>query len=133
MKKTTREWVRKAEADCRAARKLHRGSDRLHDQTCFCCQQCAEKYLTGLLEELGLTIPHTHILKDLLALLAPHYPSMTPLRRGLVFLTRFAVGTRYPGSNASKREAEASLRWSDRVRAAARALLGLRLRPRRRK
>ena len=56
MKRTTREWVNKAEADYRAAGRLHRGSDPLHDIVCFHCQQCAEKYLKGLLEELGLAI-----------------------------------------------------------------------------
>src|SRR5436309_608998 len=132
MKRTTREWVRKAEADYRAARKLNRGSDPLHDQTCFCCQQAAEKYLKALLEESGLPIPRTHLLKDLLTLLQPHQAVLGRLRRGLVFLTRFAVGTRYPGESARKREAAAALRWADGVRTAARALLGLALRPRRR-
>jgi len=125
--------VRKAEADYRAAGKLHRGSDPLHDQSCFFCQQCAEKYLKALLEEVGLPIPRTHILKDLLALLQPHHPSLSPLRRGLVFLTRFAVGTRYPGDSARKREAASALRWAGRVRTAVRAIFGLRLPRRRRK
>lgn len=125
MKKTTREWLRKAEADLRAADKLNRGSDPLHDQACFCCQQSAEKYLKALMEELSLTIPRTHILKDLLALLQPHHPSLTRLRRGLVFLTRFAVGTRYPGDSAHKRETQSSLRWAGAVRTAARTLLGI--------
>ncbi len=35
MKETTREWVRKAEADYVAARRLRRGSDPLHDVVCF--------------------------------------------------------------------------------------------------
>ena len=82
MKNTTREWVRKAEADYRAAQKLNRGSDRLHDPSCFWCQPSAEKYLKALMEELGLTIPRTHILKDVLALLEPHCPSLTGLRPG---------------------------------------------------
>jgi hypothetical protein len=42
------------------------------------------------------------------------------------FLTRFAVGPRYPGDNVTKRQAKAALRWAGRVRAAARSLLGLR-------
>jgi HEPN domain-containing protein len=78
-----------------------------------------------LLEDLGLSIPRTHVLKDILALLAPHYPSLAVFRRGLTFLTRFAVETRYPGDNASKRQATSALRWADRVRAACRTLLGL--------
>jgi HEPN domain-containing protein len=87
-----------------------------------------------LLNELGLTVPRTHVLKDLLALLRPHHPSLSPFRRGLTFLTRFAVDTRYPGDNATKRQAAAALRWAERVRAACRALLGVpQARPRRRK
>jgi HEPN domain-containing protein len=93
---------------------------------CFHCQQCAEKYAKALLEELGLFIPKTHNLRNLLILVVPHHPTLRSLRRGLNFLTQFAVETRYPGENASKRQAEAALRWSDQMRAAARALLGIR-------
>jgi HEPN domain-containing protein len=102
----------------------------MHDQSCFFCQQSAEKYLKALMEEQGLTIPRTHLLKSLLVLLQSLYPSLTGLRRGLVFLTRFAVGTRYPGGRASKREAEAATRWATKVRFEARTLLGLPVRPR---
>lgn len=105
----------------------------LHDVVCFHCQQCAEKYLKGILEELGLTIPKTHDLDYLLALLLPHHSSLRSLRRGLIFLTDFAVDTRYPGNNASKRQAASALRWMDRVRTVARALLGIRVRRKRRK
>jgi HEPN domain-containing protein len=97
---------------------------------CFHCQQGAEKYLKGLLEELGLTIPKTHHLDDLLTRLLPHHSS---LRRGLLFLTNFAVGIRYPGDNATKRQATSALRWGDRVRTVARALLGIGTRKIRRK
>jgi HEPN domain-containing protein len=98
----------------------------LHDQSCFFCQQAAEKYLKALMEEIGLTIPRTHLLKSLLAQLAAHYHGLNPLRRGLVFLTRFAVGTRYPGDNATRRQAQAALRWAERVRTTCRGLLGIR-------
>ena len=45
-----------------------------------------------------------------------------------MFLTDFAVEYRYPGDNASKRQAQAALRWAGRVRDACRALLGIRAR-----
>jgi HEPN domain-containing protein len=112
------------------AKHASRSKIPVHDGVCFHCQQCAEKYLKGLLEELGLLVPKTHDLDLLLTALTPHHPTMRSLRRGLLFLTDFAVDTRYPGNNASKRQAVAALRWADRVRTSARALLGIRERPR---
>ena len=101
---------------------------------CCHCQQCAEKYLKALLEELGLAIPRTHNSDDILNMLLPHYGGLSSLRRGLIFLTDFAVETRYPGENASKRQAVAAPRWAERVRAACRLLLGMPTRrPRRKK
>ncbi len=125
MKKTTREWVRKAESDFRLAVDIAQGNKPFHDERCFHCQQSAEKYLKAILEELGVTIPKTHLLVALLPLLAPHHPSLRSLRRGVDFLTRFAVHTRYPGDHASKRQAASALRWAGRVRDACRAILGL--------
>jgi hypothetical protein len=80
------------------------------------------------MEEGGLTVPKTHDLLDLEAALAPHHPSLRLLRRGLRFLTHFAVETRYPGANATKRQAASAFRWAGRVRTQVRALLGLRSR-----
>src|SRR2546428_668814 len=114
MKKLTREWIRKAEADYRAAVRLGRGSEPLHDQVCFSCQQAAEKFLKALLVELALPVPRTHVLDDLLTLLLPHHPSLRSFRR-VNFLTRFAVATRYPGDHASKRQALAAFRWAGKV------------------
>jgi HEPN domain-containing protein len=115
------------------ARTLARAADRSNDGVCFHCQQAAEKYLKAIMQELGLAIPRTHALEDLLNLLLPHHPVLDSFRRGLSFLTGFAVETRYPGKTARKRQADAALLWADKVRTASRTLLGLPLRPRRRK
>ncbi len=133
MKKATREWVRKAEKDYRFAIKNAHSGEPFHDQLCFLCQQATEKYLKALQEELGIAIPRTHVLKDLLALLLPHHPTLAPLRRGLTFLTRFAVETRYPGDDATRRDSQAALRWAGKVREACRLILGLAPARRRRK
>jgi HEPN domain-containing protein len=97
----------------------------LHDVVCFHAQQAAEKYLKALLEELGDEVPRTHNLIALLKVLVPHHNSLRAFRRGLDFLTRFAVDTRYPGDNASKRQATSSLHWATRVRHSCRAILGI--------
>src|SRR6516165_8047493 len=117
MKKTTAGWVRKAEADHITARRSSRGKIALHDVVCFHCQQCAEKYLKGLLEELARPVPKTHDLEGLLGCLLPYHPTLRSLRRGMDFLTQFAVETRYPGENVTRRQAEAALRWQQRIRA----------------
>src|SRR5437870_4088055 len=118
MKRKTAAWVRKAEADFVAANRLSRGKAPLHDIVCFHCQATAEKYLKALMEEVGLTVPKTHALKYLLDCLLPHHPSLKSLERGLLFLTGFAVETRYLERNATKREAVSAQKWASRVRTA---------------
>lgn len=131
MKRTTREWVGKAEDDYQLAAEGSRLSRPFHDQVCFHCQQAAEKYLKAVLEQLGLSVPKTHDLERLLGALLPHHPTLRPLRRGLAFLTNFSVAIRYPGERAFKRQAVSALRWAGKVRSACRSLLGIRS-PRRR-
>jgi HEPN domain-containing protein len=125
MKKTTRQWVKKAEQDYALAVAGNRSKIPLHDGVCFHCQQCAEKYLKGLMQELGIPIPKSHTLVLLLAALISYHPQLRSFLRGLVFLTPFAVEIRYPGDNATKRQAVAALRWAGKAREKARELLGL--------
>jgi HEPN domain-containing protein len=107
------------------AGKLARSRPPENDFVCFCCQQAAEKFLKALLVELGLTFPKTHNLEDLLGLLRPHHPELFALRRGLLFLTRFAVDARYPGFRSRRSQADAARRWAARIRTKVRAILGL--------
>jgi HEPN domain-containing protein len=127
MKRAIREWVRKAEADFLGAQKLSGAKPPLHDLVAFHSQQCVEKYLKALLEEQGLHIPRTHALDDLLQLLLPHHPKLNSLRRGVLFLTDFAVDPRYPGTGHRKREADSAVRWAGKLRELCRELLGLNL------
>ncbi len=60
MKSATHEWVKKAEGDYRGALTLAQQAPPLHDLVCFHCQQCAEKYLKALLEELGIAVAKIH-------------------------------------------------------------------------
>ena len=55
MKPSTLEWIKKAESDYQLALALSRRRKvTFHDQGCFHCQQCAEKYLKARLEEAGI-------------------------------------------------------------------------------
>jgi HEPN domain-containing protein len=86
----------------------------------------------ALLEELDRSIPRTHDLLDLLHELLPTHSSLKRISRGTVFLTQFAVEFRYPGKNATKRQALAALRWAERIRQECRTILGIKP-PRRKK
>jgi HEPN domain-containing protein len=101
------------------------GSEPLYDLATFCCQQSSEKYLKALIEEMGGVIPKTHSLEKLLQVVTVQHPSLQKQKRGLRFLTKFAVETRYPGENATKRQTAAALLWVKRIRQECRALLGL--------
>ena len=83
MKRLTRDWVRKAEADYRGVRLLQNSPEPVHDLVCFHGQQLVEKYLKALLDESGLGVPRTHDLDRLLSLLQATFPSLTKLKRGL--------------------------------------------------
>ena len=99
MKKTTREWVKKAEQDYVLAQQSSRSKVPVHDGVCFHSQQGGEKYLKGLMEECGLTVPKTHDLDVLLTALVPHHPTLRSLRRGLLFLSgRMAPLALFPAS-----------------------------------
>lgn len=125
MKKQTIRWVRKAEADLTGVRRLLQIKPPLRDLVCFHCQQAAEKYLKALLLEYNASIPRTHNLESLLILLFPHDPTLVALRRGLVSLSRYAADYRYPGESATTRQAQAALRWAERVRGELRQRLGI--------
>jgi HEPN domain-containing protein len=129
MRKLTAEWIRKGESDLRVAERLALAKPPEHDIVCFHCQQSAEKLLKALLIELGLAVPRTHNLLDLLGIVRPHVPTLQSLRRGLVFLTQFSVDTRYPGFHTRRRQSQASIRWANQVRNDIRKALGLRTRP----
>src|SRR5215210_4671542 len=101
MKRLTREWVDKAEEDIGAARDSAARTPPRRNVACFHCQQAAEKYLKALLQELGLAVPKTHELNNLLNLLLPHDGTLAGLRRGLRSLTHYAVDYRYPGVRAT--------------------------------
>ena len=125
MKRHTAQWVTKAEEDVDSARALAAQTPPRRNAACFHCQQASEKYLKALLQELGLAVPRTHDLKQLLSLLLPHDATLAPLRRSVPSLTKYAVEYRYPGMSATTRQMQAALRTMERVRRELRARLGL--------
>lgn len=126
MKAATRDWVRKAEGDYLAAVALSRKRKiPLHDQVCFHCQQSAEKYLKARLEEAGIPSPKTHDLEKLLLLVTSVEPLWAALQTHLKRLTDYSVSFRYPGSEATGREAKTALADCKAMRKEARSAFRL--------
>ena len=103
MKKSTREWVDKAEADFNSAGREYRARKNPNlDAACFFAQQSVEKLFKARLAEAGIPFPKTHDLDVLLDLLVPLEPLWEAFRSGASDLTSFAVAFRYPGESATR-------------------------------
>lgn len=127
MKRNTREWIEKAEADLVSAGREYRARNQPNfDAACFFAQQCIEKYLKAWLVEAGIAFPRTHDLEALLDLALPRAPLWEPLRPLLVDLTAFAVAFRYPGDSATREMARKAVKDAGHVSEQVRTDLGLR-------
>ena len=124
MKPETAEWVAKAEADLRTARRERLASELPnYDAACFHAQQSAEKYLKARLVEAAFSFPRIHDLEALLNLVLPLETSWEALRSGLQQLTDMAVEVRYPGVSADAEDAAVAEGVAEAVREAARMAL----------
>ncbi len=88
-------WFRQAGDDLAVARLTR--DNGFHSQACYFASQAAEKALKGLILELGLQPPHTHVLGQLLELLSQQGLDTAgfeglPLRA----LSRISATSRYP-------------------------------------
>lgn len=120
-----RQWVRKAEHDPEAVRRLLAVEQGCPiDVACFHCEQAAEKYLKALLTMEGIPAPRTHDLEQLLSLLPEsRRPSIAP--SALAGLNPYAVAVRYVDDwrELQFAEALAALDVAQAVRDEARRLL----------
>lgn len=125
MNPLTLEWVEKAEKDFGTARREFRVKRSPNfDGVCFHCQQCAEKYLKGFLQEKAIAFGKTHNLIHLLDLIVASNPAWDTHRQDLHVLSGFAVQFRYPGDSADKLMASESLRFCRSFRQFVRQELG---------
>lgn len=121
-----REWVRKADADRRAAKKLWAAPPVVHGTVCFLSQQVAEKYLKALLHERGRPVPRTHDCEQLVLLVAPTDPTLMRFLAAAAGLSDLAVDPRYPGFRTTAARSRAAWNAAERIRAECRRRLGLR-------
>ena len=126
MKPSTLEWIKKAESDYQLAVALSRRRKvAFCDQTCFHCQQSAEKFLKARLEEANIVSPKTHDLKKLLSLLLPAQPLWAAMLPSLAALSQYAVEFRYPGSEATSGDVKDAIQHAKIVRREVRLAFGL--------
>lgn len=126
MKLITQEWFDKAEGDYSVAqREIRARKSPSYDAACFHSQQCAEKYLKARLQEANVFFARTHDLDNLLNLVLPIEPTWSALRQDLIVLTDFAVDYRYPGSSATKTDAQDAVKRCREVRRVIRQSFGL--------
>jgi HEPN domain-containing protein len=124
MSETLKEWVSKAEGDYRvAARELAVTEAPNFDAVCFHAQQCAEKLFKAALIRHQVVPPKIHDLVELSRLLAAADPGWQWPIQELRRLSQSAVDTRYPGTFASRSEAERALDICTRLRERLRGVL----------
>lgn len=97
-------WIRKSDNDRRAADNLMRSSPPLHDEVCFHCQQCAEKFIKAIFTQRGVEFPKTHDQFKVARLLNLDPTFLEAITDDLALLTPFAVDFRYPDANLSNAE-----------------------------
>jgi len=120
-----RQWVRKAEHDLEAARRIMAEEEGCpYDTACFHCQQSIEKYLKALLTLSGVPALRTHDFEKLLALLPPD-KRISIATESLVAINSYAVEVRYSDDWLEPRRDEAiqAFELAERVRADIRRML----------
>jgi HEPN domain-containing protein len=111
------EWVAKAEGDYATARRELRARRQPNFvAVCFHAQQCAEKYLKGVLQQQRLAIPRTHNLEALAKPLLTAQVALKILSAARRTLSAYAVETRYRGKSADRALAKEALELCSRIR-----------------
>jgi HEPN domain-containing protein len=117
------DWVDKADEDYEIAKLLLRRKRLYTYGITFHAQQCAEKYLKGLLVKQGVTPPKIHDLVTLNDLCLQAGIIMPIDEDNLSLLTNYAAQTRYPGDDPTPDEAKYAFEVAKAVRKFAKRLL----------
>ena len=112
------QWPHKAEQDTGAAEALLRGERPFFYPSCFHSQQAAEKYLKAFLTWRQIEFPKTHILGELLDLVAQADEDLAASLGDATSLNPYAVDARYPDDmpEPDRGEAEGALALARKVR-----------------
>lgn len=117
MNETIKEWIEKANADYRSARReLNVKEERNDDLVCFLCEQYIEKLMKALPVKRGVLPPKIHDLIVLDSFIRKSYPLWQWNAVELRELTNAAVEFRYPGISATPQISERLLAFATAMR-----------------
>ena len=125
MKRSTKEWIKKAEGDWQVARRERQAARPVWEAVAFHAQQCAEKYVKAFLDEHDIPFEKIHDLVVLLSLTAGKLPELEAMKGELGYLTPFATVSRYPGAEVDSEMADKAMHIAERVRRILRVALGI--------
>ena len=122
MKQSTQAWIELADRDIKASKKLV-SDEYVANIVLFHCQQCIEKSLKAILEEVNLDIPRIHGIHRLNALVKEKAEHTLPVSEDeLDSIDDIYIDTRYPGNFGllpsgfpSKEQAEKFIELAERV------------------
>ncbi len=120
-----KDWIAYAEEDLGSAKLLLKAKKSFFSAVCFHAQQCSEKYLKALLILKDFDFPKTHDLVTLDSLCNQNGILTGFDKQKLADLTKYAVQTRYPGSQPTSEESQEAINIAVEVRKFARSYLGL--------
>lgn len=130
MNPETLAWISKAEDDwrtmCRESVVIDGPS---LNAVCFHAQQCIEKYFKARLRLAESPNRKTHDLLILYREILVLEPGWPDLHDGLADVSSYAVALRYPGLDATRREADRAVEFCTFVRKVVRLSLGLEVNP----
>lgn len=111
-----REWLRRAQGNLNLARAGDQPGVLLED-LCFEAQQCAEKALKAILVSRSHRFPKTHVISELLTLVAASGIDVSVELREAEILTPYSVAARCPGTgeDVTRDEFEHALVLAERV------------------
>ena len=113
-----RGWMMKAAEDYRVAGHFLNLKARDYFVPAFHSQQAAEKYLKAFLVWKQIPFPKTHVIDDLLRLVATADAALAANLKPAGMLSPYGVEFRYPSQEvATKREARAAYRMAGLVKA----------------
>ena len=96
-KQLVREWIKRAQSNLVRAKEGKTSELIVYEDLVFDCQQAPEKALKSLLLSIDIKFPSTHSIARLIELLLLNKVDVPIKVQDSVFLTEYAVITRYPG------------------------------------